>query len=104
MNVAMGAMPDAMFVIHEVIANTAVGGIAPNIGEVSQPGLLKADIGREVGVQHVVAGDEPIGVRAGVGANAVAGDGEPLPVGISLSAVVGRGVTAEAGASGAEFG
>src|SRR5689334_19494839 len=48
MNVAMGAVPDAVLVIHEIITHAPVGGIAPEIGEVPQPGLLESRVRGEI--------------------------------------------------------
>ena len=50
MHVLVRRVPDAVLVVHEVIAHAAVGGDAPAVGQVLHEGLLEERVGGEIGV------------------------------------------------------
>ena len=98
-HILVGRKPDAVLVIHEVIAHAAVGGQAPAVGQVLHKGLLKQRVGRKTRVIGIIGGDQPGRVCRIVGAYTVAGVGHPLPIGAGLRAVFVRRITGELGSA-----
>ena len=74
MDILVARMPDAVFVIQEIVMHPAGGSGAPKIRQVLDPGALKAGIRREIRVVGIIPRDG----RAVARSDAIAGVGEPL--------------------------
>src|ERR1022692_3864378 len=106
MDVPVSLLPEAVLVVHEVVADAAVGGQSPTIRQVLDEGLLESGVGGEVSVGRVVGGDRPESMRDAVGADAVA-EVKPGRIGSVVSGlrtVFGDGIAGEIAAARSEFG